>query len=465
MNNQEQIKPIYTIEELKENLNIFLNKEFANIKLIEFISQEFAKKGLNFLTPKLLFENKKDVDSLVESELLAFTIAVNKFFSNSHEPRKEEKYIKEMNPKLYFYVRTISENELLQPKNNKEIKEIIFEDVQKLNDNEFQTFLSAKKLFELYSSSNIIYLKSVQRATRKIKLKDGSIRELENYNKEGLRSLEDRFIKQDILTTQITFTIIIWDGKTPNIDFIPYYKEHENFGRIVFIPNYNVDDKSYSFINVSDGAHRLSAICSAYERHPEIAEEKLSVAIKIVTLNTAKQFISDVFKINMTDKTYLQTMSNTPMNNYINVIIDNSVFKNKTVKTKADEKINSYYANYEWIKKTIKYLNINLPHNDLMLKMEAKNVANKINTLIDLFRDRYNCKTNDELKDKTILLDKKMCVAYIIAGEKLKNGTDEDILKMYEYIIKKTDDIKYILKEKEINIIIEKFDKMLRGCK
>ena len=462
---EEQIKPIYTIEELKDRMNIFLNKEFANIKLIEFMSQEFAKKGLNFLTPKLLFENKKDVDSLVESELLAFTIAVNKFFSNSHEPRKEEKYIKEMNPKLYFYVRTISENELLQPKNNKEIKEIIFEDVQKLNDNEFQTFLSAKKLFELYSSSNIIYLKSVQRATRKIKLKDGSIRELENYNKEGLRSLEDRFIKQDILTTQITFTIIIWDGKTPNIDFIPYYKEHENFGRIVFIPNYNVDDKSYSFINVSDGAHRLSAICSAYERHPEIAEEKLSVAIKIVTLNTAKQFINDTFKINMTDTNFLKTLANTPMNNYINTIIDNSIFKNKTVKTKADEKINSYYANYEWIKKTIKYLNINLPHNDLMLKMEAKNVANKINTLIDLFRDRYDCKTNDELKDKTILLDKKMCVAYIIAGEKLKNGTDEDILKMYEYIIKKTDDIKYILKEKEINIIIEKFDEMLRRCK
>ena len=462
---EEQIKPIYTIEELKDRINIFLNKEFANIKLIEFMSQEFAKKGLNFLTPKLLFENKKDVDSLVESELLAFTIAVNKFFSNSHEPRKEEKYIKEMNPKLYFYVRTISENELLQPKKNKEIKEIIFEEVQKLNDNEFQTFLSAKKLFELYSSSNIIYLKSVQRATRKIKLKDGSIRELENYNKEGLRSLEDRFIKQDILTTQITFTIIIWDGKTPNIDFIPYYKEHENFGRIVFIPNYNVDDKSYSFINVSDGAHRLSAICSAYERHPEIAEEKLSVAIKIVTLNTAKQFINDTFKINMTDTNFLKTLANTPMNNYINTIIDNSIFKNKTVKTKADEKINSYYANYEWIKKTIKYLNINLPHNDLMLKMEAKNVANKINTLIDLFRDRYDCKTNDELKDKTILLDKKMCVAYIIAGEKLKNGTDEDILKMYEYIIKKTDDIKYILKEKEINIIIEKFDEMLRRCK
>ena len=148
----------------------------------------------------------------------------------------------------------------------------------------------------------------MKRATRKIKLKDGSVREIENYNKEGLRSLEDRFIKQNILTTQITFTIIVWEGKTPDINFIPYYKEHENYGRIVFVPNYNADDKSYGFINISDGAHRLSAICSAYERNPDIADEKLSVAIKILSLNKAKQFISDVFKINMTDKTYLQTM-------------------------------------------------------------------------------------------------------------------------------------------------------------
>lgn len=465
MNNKEQNKPIYTIEELKDRINIFLNKEFANIKLIEFMSQEFAKKGLNFLTPKLLFENKKDVDSLVESELLAFTIAVNKFFSNSHEPRKEEKYIKEMNPKLYFYVRTISENELLQPAQDKKVNEIIFEEVQKLNNNEFQTYLTAKQIYELDKSNQLVYLKEAQRASKKVKLKNGEVREVENYNKEGLKDLEERFLKQDLLITQVTLSIIVWDNKIPNVDFISYNDKHENYGYLVFTPEFNSDSPNMAFINKADGAHRISAICTAYERDNTIADEKLSVAIKIVSLPVIKQFINDTFKINETDKKYTETLINTPLNNYINVIIDNSVFKNKTVKTKADEKINTYYANYEWIKKTIKYLNIKLPQNDLMLKMEAKNVTNKINTLIDLFRDRYNCKTNDELKNKTILLDKKMCVAYIIAGEKLKNGTDEDILKMYEYIIRETDDIKYILKEKEINIIIEKFDKMLRGCK
>ena len=191
---EEQNKPVYTIEELKENINIFLNKEFSNNRLADFIGLEFAKKGFPLIIPKQLFNNNKDVDSLTEPELIAFCIAVNKYFNNTNDSRKYEEYVKVLNPKNYFYQRIISENELLQPKKNEEIREIVFEEVQKLNDNEFQTFLSAEELFKLYSSSNIIYLKSVQRATRKIKLKDGSIRELENYNKEGLRSLEERFI-------------------------------------------------------------------------------------------------------------------------------------------------------------------------------------------------------------------------------------------------------------------------------
>ena len=204
MNNEEQNKPIYTIEELKENLNIFLNKEFANIRLIEFIGQEFAKKGLNWSIPKLLFENNKDVDSLIEPELLAFTIAVNKFFSNSQEPRKNEEYIKNMNPKFYFYVRKIGENELIQPKQDKKVDEIIFEEVQKLNNNEFQTYLTAKQIYELDKSGQLIYLKEAQRASKKIKLRNGEVREVENYNKEGLKDLENRFLKQDLLITQIT---------------------------------------------------------------------------------------------------------------------------------------------------------------------------------------------------------------------------------------------------------------------
>ena len=461
---EEQNKPVYTIEELKENINIFLNKEFSNNRLVDFIGVEFAKKGFSLITPKMLFENNKDVDSLTEPELIAFCIAVNKYFTINQDARRSEEYIKNINPSLYFYTRKISENELLQPKQDNKITEIVFEEVQKLNDNEFQTFLNAEELFKLYSSSNIIYLKSVQRATRKIKLKDGSVRELENYNKEGLRSLEDRFIKQNILTTQITFSIIIWEGKTPDINFIPYYKEHENYGRIVFVPNYNANDKSYGFINISDGAHRLSAICSAYERNPSVADEKLSVAIKILSLNKAKQFISDVFKINMTDKTYLQTMSNTPLNNYINTIIDNSIFKNKTAKTKADEKIEAFYASYEYIKDTIKYLDIKFDKNDLMLRIEAKNVSNKINTLIDLFKDKYDCCDVSKLKSNTFLLDKKMCILYIIAGEMLKNATDENILKMYEYINEKSDDIKDILKLKNVKELIEKFDNLLKGC-
>ena len=186
---EEQNKPIYTIEELKENINIFLNKEMSNNRLIDFITQEFAKKGLNWQTPKLLFENNKDVESLVEPELMAFCIAINKYFTTNQDARKSEEYIKNMNPKLYFYVRKIGENELLQPKQDKQINEIVFEEVQKLNNNEFQTYLTAKQLYELDKAGQLVYLKEAQRASKKIKLKNGEIREVENYNKEGLKEV------------------------------------------------------------------------------------------------------------------------------------------------------------------------------------------------------------------------------------------------------------------------------------
>ena len=46
----------------------------------------------------------------------------------------------------------------------------------------------------------------------------------------------------------------------------------------------------------------------------------------------------------------------------------------------------------------------------------------------------------------------------------LKNATDENILKMYEYINEKSDDIKDILKLKNVKELIEEFDKLLKGC-
>ena len=57
-----------------------------------------------------------------------------------------------------------------------------------------------------------------------------------------------------------------------------------------------------------------------------------------------------------------------------------------------------------------------------------------------------------------------MCILYTIAGEMLKEVTDESILKMYEYIINKLDDIKEILKLKNVKELIEQFDKLLKGC-
>ena len=96
--------------------------------------------------------------------------------------------------------------------------------------------------------------------------------------------------------------------------------------------------------------------------------------------------------------------------------------------------------------------------------MYNKKLATKINNIIDLFKDKYDYEDVSKLKLDTFLLDKKMCILYTIAGEMLKEATDESILKMYEYIINKLDDIKEILKLKKSKELIEQFDKLLKGC-
>ena len=221
------------------------------------------------------FENDKDVSSLSQDELIAFCISANDFFKNSQEARKDEDYVKLIDPSLYFYHKLISENNMLKPNEEDKMETIIFHGVQMLKENELQTKLTAKELNRLEKTGNLVYLKDVQRATKIQKLPDGSIREVENYNKEGLKDLQQRFLNKDLLITQITFSIIVYDGKTPEIEFIPYSKEHPEYGDFIFKPCYDINSPNYAFLSKTDGAHREGSLVTAYEKDSSIGDEML----------------------------------------------------------------------------------------------------------------------------------------------------------------------------------------------
>ena len=459
----EENKPKLNKKDLENNINIFLNKEVTNDKLITKMYQDFLAKGLPSNTPKLLFENDKDVNSLSQDELIAFCISANDFFKNSQETRKDEDYVKLINPSLYFYHKLISENNMLKPNEEDKMETIIFHGVQMLKENELQTKLTAKELNRLEKTGNLVYLKDVQRATKIQKLPNGEVREVENYNKEGLKDLQQRFLNKDLLITQITLSIIVYDGKTPEIEFVPYSKDHPEYGDFIFKPCYDINSNHYAFLSKTDGAHREGALVSAFEKDDNVGDEMLSVAIKIVSLPIAKQFISDTFKVNETDATHKKALANTPINNYINTIVENSVFKGKLAVTKGEEKLdNIMYGSYTLIKETLeKFLNIKLKGNSsMMANIEAKSVARKIDTIVNGLCEMLD-KSKEQLKKETVYLNKQMCMIYIMLGYKFKDSTDETIYNIITLLIEKRKELENICKLKSHKNMFEQFNELI----
>ena len=468
---KEEKKPQLTINQLRDNINMFLNKEVKNDRLINKIYQDFVKKGLPSNIPRLLFENNKDVESLTEDELIAFCISVNDFFKKSEDARKDEEHIKLMNPHLYFYDKKLVENEMLQPKKENRMDTIVFHGVQMLRQingqYEMQTKLTAKQFDRLEKTGNLVYFKDVQRATKVQKLPNGEIRRVENYNVEGLKDLEERFTNKDILITQVSLTIIVFDKKTPDIDFIPYTKEHPEYGDFVFKPCFDPESPNYAFLVKNDGAHRESALINAYNHDKTLENEVLSVSLKVISLPVAKQFTTDTFKINETDITHKEALENTATNAYIDNIIKNSILKDKIAMTKVEEDMDDImYGSYSLIKKTLEeFLGLKTEIKNkkiLMRNMETKGIAKVINTIIENIEQLVG-KSEEELKKETIYLNKYMCILYIMLGYKFKESSDETLYNIIMLLIEKEKELENICNLKKEKKMFEKFNELIEG--
>ena len=193
----------------------------------------------------------------------------------------------------------------------------------------------------------------------------------------------------------------------------------------------------------------------------------LSVALKIVPLPIAKQFTTDTFKVNETDITHRQSLANTPINNYINNIIDNSVFKDKTATTKSEEQLeDNMYASYTLIKETLEnFLKIEIK-SEMMGNIESKNIAKKINTVIENIKQLLE-KSEEQLKKETIYLNKNMCMLYVLIAYKYKDSSnvDETLYNIIMLLIEKQKELEHICGLKSINKRFEEFNKLIEEVK
>ena len=257
------------LNELYNHIDILLKYEKGNMKLINNITKEFIKRGLPSNVPVMLFENELEISKLTEDELIAFVYCAYYYFVDSKDDKINNTtleyafpYIKDLKPTIYFNDNKILQNKLLKPESNDIDEYITFNEFQQINEKEYQGIVSYKQLSIWRNERKIAYMKEIQRAYKIVTLPNGLTVKKENYNKAGLKDLVKRFKAKDIMTTQISLTIILDDGKSPEFEFIKN-KNTQFTGDLIVKPVFDRNKEDYAPLCINDGAHRYNAAADA----------------------------------------------------------------------------------------------------------------------------------------------------------------------------------------------------------
>ena len=396
------------MEKLRKLIEEIITEYRKDMKFIQESRRSFASKGLDSNIPAMLFKNQIEVKELELNELICLT----DFFYNT---LNQERF----RLKKYFSDMEISNYKVYQKPKDKitDNKLIHLEEVRRLTDIEYVVPMTAKQLTELRKNRQYAYFKEFQRCTKKEKLPNGEIIEKININENGIEDLKTRFKDKEryIVPTEISLTILDVEGKEPQYQFIPKYK---NTGDLNIKVNFDIESDEYTPIIINDGYHRLTALTDSYMEDESIADKQLIVGIHVLTEVQAKDLTADTFKQNSSDKYWIDSLQCTKENQITEMLIKDSSFLNEynLANSKRDFIRDKKALTYKvLIKQTIKMLNLKFS-NDITMARNVTKIAKNLDVLLNYLRDEYN-----QLFNRENLLFEKSFVLYLTIASNLKN--------------------------------------------
>ena len=278
--------------ELIRAIDIKLKSNLTNALLSKELNQELLKKNLNVNLTGALFNGLKEVVDLTDDEL----IMVAKVFYNYF---KDE----ELNPKEYFNERQILDYELIQRPKEEKVSLMEFENVIKINDTSYVTFIGAEKLYNYFTNGLFIYDRRVQREPR-IRLlgKNYLVKEI-SLNKNAVKEIEQEMLNRTYEPDAIILNVLMMEGKSPNV-------KYEN-GTLFITPNLDMNADDTTIVQLTDGYHRTSALVNAVTKlkKQSIPDDMgLIVKVTIKTLEEAKRITVQSFKRSATSTDYLKSL-------------------------------------------------------------------------------------------------------------------------------------------------------------
>lgn len=436
---------LISITDLQENISLQIKHNIGNMKLVKKVMEDFAEKGLNEDTPALLFNQSLDVKDIDckedKTELICLTKSMHEYLSKNFENEilKPEKYFS--SPELTTYKNFVVVEVESIP------KVIKFENTTQVSGKIYSTYISAEYMSLLRKNRKYANYQGIQRPRKKVRAKNGEEYEVISANKKGILELRDRFIKQDIFPTAVSFAILQEGEKKPKFSFIPNI-EGEKIGTLSIIPNFNIEDDEYTPFIIVDGYHRTTALADSWD----VAEvdNGLFAIIAIMTEEEAKQYVVDSLNRNdVENKDELDAMLPTTEEKFVkNLILNSRILNSNVGKVFKEIEFNDKLTYNKILEKTIQRTNFKLD-DEIDAEYDAEKASRIIDSIIIRLQKDYFEDSLDKLKE-TYLLKPNTFVGYLAIASKLINNP------RYKAIVGNIVDELY-LKLEENNLLIDKF--------
>jgi hypothetical protein len=408
--------------------------EIKNKKLVRHLNKEFLSKGLNEDVPTGLFEQTLEWDKLSTNEQIAFV-------KGSYEILNWE----DLNPSLNFQnEQLISYKAYFNTDKSKNLKEMVLDDIQRIDDLNFTGRVSYEQITLLINNVLWRYNPKTQRASTSKKVGTGFIREIDvNWN--HVYDMRDLMIDKKFEDNQIVINILLTGDNNPDYEFLPEIKD--NIGRLTVRPHHDVNAENFTVMNILDGYHRILAAREAFltcADRGEKLEGGLDIRVVVRTVSQAVELIDQIFRRSDTRRDFKKATAVDNYNKFVDMLSKRSQVLNNEVELTFDEcKIEEKLTYKVILRDTIKYCTkIDVNKIGETTKMSGK-IAENIDMIINLLKELYFNNDIEEMKENSFLLKPNIFAGYIAMGYKIANTKD-----FYEY--EKICEKLYNLKEDEV---------------
>lgn len=355
--------PKFKLEEKLKELITKLDKQ-----QIKKLNKEFLTKGMNPRTIQLLALGEKSIGDISDYEAIAILKSSG------------------IDSSLYFTDIKIANYEALITI-DQTIDTITIDNATKYSNILFRGSSSIANVVKYYKNQLFLYNYETQRASKIVATNFGDVKKM-ILNHNNINEMVEKIVADKLIIPEIIINVRHMDEKTPQMYF---ETDNGKNGKLIIRPNYEIESKNTTYVDIIDGMHRVLAYVKAYDKYIEETglelEGEIPFCIVNVDVTRAKEIVDDTFKRTGTDINWTKSLENSDYSNFVDELIKTGALKDKVADTYEVAKDSSIYLTHKALLIDMtKKLNINVSGYNAIKNSES--MKKTIGFLMDIISER-----------------------------------------------------------------------------